>query len=380
MSQNQNQFGFFDNPPNMRCQKKTGHFADKFSEDFESVQPDQSTQFNGFEQTYQGLEWRQSQQESRIPDFTKPAFGKISLVVGRRQSGKTTLIKGIIQREVERLKHQAIINHFPKVIIVTQSINHRQAYSDCRSFQNTSMVRDKEGWEYIQFIESIEELAELVKKEAVDNSLVVIEDDVVLDEFLKSSGSVKSFFADIQRRNMTLIMALSGLPKINSQVASAVDYLFLCKNLPYCELQRIGNAFLSIKLPSFIRIYSEIVINNDSIAVVDISPENLRPNTKSNIKQQNMMKLLYKYPFTLQEPEPEFEPCMKPVLSLPASSQEQEQPVDDEPVTTTDKLLEKTIVQTIDDVVFNLNLLKTQLGQFFQDKSSAENSVKNNVN
>ena len=375
MSQNQNLFGFFDNPPNMRSQKKTGHFADNFSEDFESVQANQSVQFNGFEQNCQGLEWRQQTQESRIPDFTKSLFGKITFVVGRRQSGKTTLVKGIVQREVEILKHQSIINHFPKVIILTNSNDHKSAYSDCKSFHNQPMVMEKEGWEYVQYLNNINDLTKMVKEESVDNSLIIIEDDLALDEFFKSSQNLKNFFNDVQMRKITLIMALTGLPKINSQVASSVDYLFLCKNLPYCELQRIGNAFLSIKLNSFIRIYTEIVVNHDSIAVVDISPENLRPHNKNSFKQQNMMKLLYKYPLTLQEPSrsSSIEPKLQTSLEQQIQARTEEKiESKSESVTNSEQLLEKTIVQTIDDVVFNLNLLKSQLGKYFQEKDSSK--------
>jgi hypothetical protein len=263
---------------------------------------------------------------------------------------------------------------------------------------------------------------------------------------LKSQQIIKTFFNDIKKRNITLIMALTGLPKVNSQVSSAADYLFLCKNLPYCELQRIGNAFLSIKLASFIRIYTEIVINNNSIAVVDISPENLRPNSKTNIAQQNMMKLLYKYPLSLQPIDlsnnlnPDiplnYTDNLNPIDNTTDNSADNHNPIDnindnpadnhnpidninDNPadnhnindtppdnlninninyivnlndtirtstveqknkeyanncsssrVTSSGQLLEKTIIHTIDDVVFNLNLLKNQLTKYFQERSS----------
>ena len=422
MSQNHNLYSFFDNPPNMSSQKKTGHFSDNFSEDFglgpshnfqESHQqshqqshqhPQSNTYYNNIG-NYQGLEWRQSgvspQQmynESRIPDFNKSLFGKITFVVGRRKSGKTTLIKDIARREIELLKEQAIINHFTKVIIATQTKEHHQSYLD---FQNSN--KPLQCWEGTEFQDNLDNLIKQVHDDTIDNSLIIIEDDVAIDDFFKLPQIIKNFFNDIQKRNITLIISLTGLPKINSQISSAADYLFLCKSLPYCELQRIGNAFLSIKLASFIRIYTEIVVNNDSIAVVDISPENLRPNNKTNIKQQNMMKLLYKYnlPPKIFDLSKQINiDNLKHTSNINFNSNNNDLNndlsndlnndlsndliecndnfkvimVDSEKKTNINNqegLLEKNIVNTIDNVVYSLNLLKDQLSKYFENKSKS---------
>ena len=413
MSQNQHHYGFFDNPPNMGSQKKTGHFSDNFNENFEPIfqSPNRSSSYQ-YDNQNQGLEWRQSlpqtsgndmfnmYQESRIPNFTKSLFGKTTFVVGRRKSGKTTLIKELARREIELLKNQSIINNFTKVIIMSKSKENYQYY-------NNMNEETLQGWESSEFQDNLDNLVKQVHEDVIDNSLIIIEDDIEIDEFFKSPQVIKNFFSDVQKRNITLIIALTGLPKINSQISSSADYLFLCKSLPYCELQRIGNAFLSIKLASFIRIYTEIVVNNNSIAVVDISPENLRPNHKDNLKQHNMMKLLYKYHTRFSSNTPlnnnlnnnlnrnlndnsELNEHFKVIEmndnsdintiknnSLKTLIDENFKVVEMKAneknhtsINNTSQLLEKTIINTLDDVVFNLNLLKDQLTKYFKDKSS----------
>lgn len=411
MSQHQHTYGFFDNPPNMSSQKKTGHFSDNFNENFEPIFQSSNRSSNRLSNHYdnqnQGLEWRQSLSsntgndmfnvfnESRIPHFTKSLFGKTTFVVGRRKSGKTTLIKELALREMELLKTQTIINHFTKVIIMSKSKENYQYYNNINQ-------EKLEGWESSEFQDNLDNLVKQVHEDVIDNSLIIIEDDIEIDDFFKSPQVIKNFFNDIHKRNITLMIALTGLPKINSQISSSADYLFLCKSLPYCELQRIGNAFLSIKLASFIRIYTEISVNNNCIAVVDISPENLRPNHKDNIKQQNMMKLLYKYNtrfndnitnnnllnenFKVIEMNSmndntiknnsfkvsidEHNKTLKTLINENFKVVEmKDNQKTDTSINNPSHLLEKTIINTLDDVVFNLSLLKDQLTKYFTNNS-----------
>lgn len=345
---------FFDNPPNMVSQKKTGHYPSNFTETFEEIEDVSSPPLNSTHTCFKNLEWRKNDKPSRIPEFEESIYGKTTFVIGRRQSGKTTLIKNLVNQESERLRQNDIINQFTKIIIVSKSDKTRSEYEKSDDLVRENKQSGEHDWERFIFLSSLEEVEDKLNPESgdpLDNSLIIIEDDIIISESFKSPSNIQSFFTQIKKRKITFIAAIHMLSGVHSSINNWVDYLFLCKNLPYSELQRIGNAFLSIKLNSFIRIYNEIVIDNTNIAVVNISPENLKPQ----VPGQNMMKLLYHYPFS---------PINNDVKTVQIN--EDKHPQEEQQISV-NSVLSKSVEQSIDDIIFNLNLLKTQLKELIEN-------------
>lgn len=219
---------------------------------------------------------------SFFEEFEKSVFGSVSLILGKRTVGKTSLALDLILREFERMKDEEALIMFPKIVIGSEYEHHRKMYEN--ELPKSKQIDLKFCLDYHQIIEMID-------NQEYNSSLVVIEDDLqYLDSFMNDQIALKAFLDNVRRRNITVIMIIQNLGKIASTLSSSFDFLFLFNDNTYSDLQKIHSRFLSnLSFSPFLKITRDVNLKSNQVLVIDVSPDNYRRKLKLNKKQTNII-------------------------------------------------------------------------------------------
>lgn len=275
---------FFDNPPNFRSQKKTG-LAETYSNVSNSnQQPLSNISGNSINQS--GNKNINLQEDYiKYPTFNKNLSGKISLIIGRKNVGKTDLAKQLITNLLGEMSEATILKDFDRISIVTSHQN--EEYKDLTktlNFKNTNF----------EVISTFQNLIENSKDQEYNNSLIVIEDDINIDDKNKDLSDVKQFFDFARHYQITVVIVRQNLGNLPSIISSVIDYLFIFCGAIYADLQKLHSRFLpQIGFGNFYRIYRDMMTNHGVICVIDlVIPARSK---KDNKKKWNLINSFYKY-------------------------------------------------------------------------------------
>jgi hypothetical protein len=256
-------YNFFDNPPNLCSQKKT-----KMNEVFQIM----DDKYNS----------------DKYPIFDKNLYGKISLIIGRKQVGKTQLAKELTFNLIDKMSDSNIITDYNRLIILT--LHQSKYYNEIEDMIDPNKTN-------FQIINYFTQLSDKIKdtNEDFSNSLVIIEEDINLDEKNKDSHELKDFFDYAGHKQMTIIIIRNNITSLPNIVSSIIDSLFIFSGAIYADLQKIHSRFLpEIGFGNFYHIYREIMNSNDnSICVINlIIPYRIKKEYK---KKWNVLDSFYRY-------------------------------------------------------------------------------------
>lgn len=280
------QYNFFDNPPNLRSQKKTGMAEIFHPVNFQSTNNQYNSQHNNSNRN--NSIGRFNEDFEKYPLFDKNLSSKISLIIGRKSAGKTYLSKEIASKLIEQISGSNIITDYTRIILLTS--HQSDEYEDIEYL----IDREKTNYEVLSYFGK---LTDKIKDENEDfsNSLVIIEDDINLDEKNKEVSELKEFFDYTRHKQMTIIIIRNNISSLPTLISSVVDYLFIFCGAIYSDLQKIHSRFLpEIGFGNFYRIYREMMGDSNAVCAINlvIPP---RSNKKENKRKWNLLDSFYRY-------------------------------------------------------------------------------------
>lgn len=300
------EYNFFDNPPNLRSQKKTGmaeifhpvNFQNQTGNKRYNNNNSNNNNINISNTTNHGNYYNRnprniiSQDFEKYPLFDKNISNKISLVIGRKSVGKTDLVKELVNNLIEIMSGSNIITDYSRITLLTSH--------QCDEYTEIEETIEPEKTNY-EVLNHFTQLTDKIKDhdEEFSNSLVIIEDDINLDEKNKDMSDLKEFFDYARHKQMTIIIVRNNIGSLPTLVSSVVDYLFVFCGAIYSDLQKLHSRFLpEIGFGNFYRIYREMMNNTNAICVVNlvIPPRsNKKENKKDNKRKWNLMDSFYRY-------------------------------------------------------------------------------------
>jgi len=194
-------------------------------------------------------------------DFkTMPKDGRIIMVIGRRGSGKSTLIEDLLYN----LRHR-----FDFSIGMSPT---RSSTEMMESHMPDSLVFN-EGFSKEQFQKMLALSALLARKGKTRNGLLVL-DDCNADKEAFKSKSMRDAFMNGRHYGMNIIWAMHYCMDILPDLRTQVDYIFVLKDNIRKNKERLYNNFFGMfeKLDDFIKVMDQCTDNNECLVLDNTSP------------------------------------------------------------------------------------------------------------
>jgi len=212
-------------------------------------------------------------------DFNSlPKDGRIILVIGRRGSGKSTLIKDIMYN----LRHRFdfAIGMSPTKTSIEMMENH---IPDCFVFED--------GFSKDQFQKLLAISSVLSKKSKLRNGLLVM-DDCNADKEAFKSKDMRDCFMNGRHYGINVLWAMHYCMDILPALRTQVDYVFVLKDNVRKNKERLFNNFFGMfqKVDDFITVMDNCTENNECLVLDNTTPD------------PNPSKCLFWYKATVDHP------------------------------------------------------------------------------
>jgi hypothetical protein len=194
------------------------------------------------------------------PDGMMPRDGRIILVIGRRGSGKSTLIRDLMFRlhkrfdfgigmSPTRTSTEMMEEHLPNAFVFDDGFNPEQ-------FQKILAI-----------------LSLLAKKHKLRNALVILDDcNANKNDF--RSKTMRDVFMNGRHYGENLLWAMHYCMDILPDLRAQVDYVFVLKDNIRKNKERLYNNFFGMfeKLEDFIKVMDQCTENNECLVLDNTTP------------------------------------------------------------------------------------------------------------
>ncbi len=145
-------------------------------------------------------------------------MNKVTAILGRRGTGKTTYIKDLVNLYRENLPNQKVL--------ILDTLDHPN-YRDVPIINEGLLKRWKKPAVYRMFDKDTDKLLNLVE-ENYKNGLLILED---ASKYLRRqlSADVRSFIFDSKQKNLDIIFLFHGFMAMPKELYSVIDNLVLFK-------------------------------------------------------------------------------------------------------------------------------------------------------
>lgn len=176
-----------------------------------------------------------------LKSFSWDLLGQASflLITGRRESGRTTLIRSILQNVVysDKSKFQSIVDGLPQGVVIARSSHDLEAYQGL--LQNSQSLTETR----FQSVKTVTE--DFLQHQAF----------IVLDNLCYS----KDYFDTMRHLKSLRVASMSYLPGMNVDSTQAVEWLFILSDCLSCDSQRFYSLFDMSGLFPTLRIFEKVI-------------------------------------------------------------------------------------------------------------------------